>query len=118
MNSAKEIKDSLNLFTGTEHYYQHPFGILYTDGVKFLADSCACYWLIDAVASWQYDELVKQTEFQVYKLKVNEDKSAVLNIEDGNYNIIQTQAIEYTDFPLDSIELWFTNNVCYLPSEH
>jgi hypothetical protein len=25
---------------------------------------------------------------------------------------------DYTDFPLDEITLYFTNNVMYLPSEH
>jgi hypothetical protein len=29
-----------------------------------------------------------------------------------------TQIIEYTDFPLPKIELWFANDTVYLPSEH
>ena len=118
MKTPEQILDNLSQFTGTVHYYKHPFGIMFTDGVKFLADECQCFWLIDAVASWQYDKKVKKEEFQVFKLKVNEDKSAVLNIEDGNYNIIAKQDIEFTDFMLSEMELWFSNSVCYLPSEH
>jgi hypothetical protein len=83
-----------------------------------LAEECQCYWLIDLVASYQSDSKIMKEEFQVYQLTVNQDKSAVVEITDGNYNIIQTQDIEFTDFPLDEISLWFTNNVLYLPSEH
>jgi hypothetical protein len=118
MNTPEQIKESLMQFTGTCNYYKHLLGIVYTDGIKFLADECQCYWLIDVVASYQYDSKVKQEEFQVYKLKVNADKTAILNIEDGNYNVVASQDFEFTDFPLDSIEIWFCNNTCYLPSEH
>jgi len=118
MKTAIEIQNNLPMFTGTEHYYRHPFGIIYTDGVLYLADSCECYWLLDIVASYQTDAIVKQEEFQVYKLKVNPDKSAIVEISDGNYKVVATQDILYTDFPLPEIVLWFANGVCYLPSEH
>ena len=116
--TATEIKQELSQFNGTDNYYKHLFGIVYTDGIRFLAEECQCYWLIDLVASYQLDPKVKCEEFQVYKLRVNADKSAVVEISDGNNNIIATQEIEFTDFPLDEIDLWFANNVLYLPSEH
>jgi hypothetical protein len=37
---------------------------------------------------------------------------------DGNDNIVYTQHVEFTDFPLDEITLYFANDVIYLPSEH
>jgi hypothetical protein len=118
MKTPAQIKNELEQFIGSINFYKHTFGIIYTDGIKFLADECQCYWLIDVVASYQYHDKVKEQEFQVYKLKVNADKSASINIEDGNYNIVASQDIEYTDFPLSEIEIWFCNNTCYLPSEH
>ncbi len=118
MKKAEEILDNLVYFTGTGNYYKHMFGIMYTDGVQYLAESADAYWLIDLVASYQFDMKVKKEEFQVYKLKVNPDKTAIVEISDGNDNIIATQKILYTDFPLDEITLWFSNKVCYLPSEH
>lgn len=118
MKTPEQIKEDLIQFTGTEHYYKNPFGIVFTDGIKYLADECQSYWLIDIVASYQFEPKVKEQEFQVYKLKVNEDRTAILTIEDGNYNEIAKQEIEFTDFPLDEIELWFSNSILYLPSEH
>jgi len=49
---------------------------------------------------------------------VREDRSATLVCEDGNDNVVYTQPIEFTDFPLTEIALRFANNVIYLPSEH
>ena len=118
MTTSNDIKSNLDQFIGTTQYFKHQLGIHFTDGIKYLADSCQCYWLIDIVASWQFDSIVKDNDFQVYKLIVNENHSAVVRIEDGNDNLIQLQMIEFTDFPLDSITLWFTNGVLYLPSEH
>jgi hypothetical protein len=54
----------------------------------------------------------------VWKLTVRSDRSATLTCDDGNGTVVFTKEIEYTDFPLDEISLWFTNNVIYLPSEH
>ncbi len=117
--TPEEIKNKLDQFTGTENYYKHPLTkIVYTDGVRAMAQICQAYWLIDACISWQLDKKVCEQEFQVFKLKVNSDKSAILTIEDGNYNIVATQEIEFTDFPLDEMQIWFTNGVLYLPSEH
>ena len=88
--TTTEIKQELSQFNGTDNYYTHLFGIVYTDGIRYLAEECQCYWLIDLVASYQSEQDVKKEEFQVYKLRVNSDKSAVVEISDGNDNIITT----------------------------
>jgi hypothetical protein len=116
--TAEEILNALPCFIGTEYYYRHPFGIKFTDGVKYLSDSAESYWLLDIVASYQFDPKVKDEEFQVFKLIVKNDKSALVEISDGNKNILATQEIDYTDFPLDEIELWCINRVCILPTEY
>ena len=56
--------------------------------------------------------------FQVWKLKVNADRTAALTCDDGNGNILHTQEIAFTDFPLDEIKLYFTDNTILLPSEY
>ena len=53
-----------------------------------------------------------------FKLEVYEDRSAILVCEDGNYHELYREKIEWTDFPLNNIELWFENSVLILPSEH
>jgi hypothetical protein len=113
-------KADLDQFYGTENYYKHPFSktITYTDGVQFVAERAGAYWLLDKIILAQkFQPLVAAEEFQVWKLVVAED-SAVLTCDDGNGNIVYTKQIEYTDFPLDEIEIWLTNDVMLLPSEN
>ncbi len=118
MKTAKEIQENLPSFTGTEQYYQHICNLLLTDGAKYLAESAEAWWLLDLVASYQGHPKVKNEDFQVYQLKVNPDKSAIVKITDGNNHILAQQEIEYTDFPLDKITLWVEYGVCLMPSEH
>jgi hypothetical protein len=77
------------------------------------------YWLLDAIAIAQhFEKNVAAEGFQVWKLKVNEDRTASLVCDDGNHNIVYTQHIEFTDFPMDEIKLYFTDNTILLPSEY
>ena len=107
----------LNQFSGTENWYRHWLGILYTDGVKYLAEKANAYWLIDAVASYQNG--LKDVPFQSWTLTVKEDHSAVLQMqEDSDVPAKIEQFIEYSDFPLDHIRLYFIDGVLLLPSEY
>ena len=111
----------MNQFTGSEHWYR--FGIVpnitCTDGAKYVADTAGAYWLLDEIAIAQrFEKSVAGEEFQVWKLTVKDDDSATLICEDGNYNVVFTKAIEFTDFPKEGVTLWFANNVIYLPGEH
>jgi hypothetical protein len=47
-----------------------------------------------------------------------EDRAALLTCEDGNCNPIFRKRIEYLDFPLEKVQLCFTNNTILLPSEY
>ena len=108
-------------FFGSEHWYRHAVNrnVLYTDGARFVAERAGAFWLLDEIALIQpYDKRVAAEEFQVWKLAVRPDRTATLTCEDGNYNVVFTKEIEYTDFPLDEITFWYVNNVIYLPSEH
>jgi sugar phosphate isomerase/epimerase len=38
---------------------------MYSDGVRWLADYAACWWLVDAVARWQVEGKVKAEPLQL-----------------------------------------------------
>lgn len=107
-------------FTGSEHWYRHPLApsITYTDGARYVAEAGGAYWLLDAIVSHQLDPRVRAEQFQVWVLKVAQDRSAVLICEDGDHNNVTSQAVSFTDFPLPEITLWLTNGVIFLPSEY
>ena len=71
----------LKQFTGTEQWYQHGINraVLFTDGAKYVADTAGAYWLLDEIAIIQlYNKRVAGEGFQVWKLSVHADQSAIL----------------------------------------
>jgi hypothetical protein len=113
--------NDLGQFTGSERWYRHGINRLglHTDGVKYLADTASAYWLLDEIAIVQRCEArAALAEFQVWRLTVNHDRSALLTADDGNDNIIYREEIAYSDFPLDDIKLYYSNNTILLPSEY
>jgi hypothetical protein len=86
---------------------------------KYVAEQAGAYWLLDEIAFAQRgDKNVAGEEFQLWKLMVKPDHTATLTCEDGNGNAVYSKAIEYTDFPLPELALYFTNSVILLPSEN
>ena len=113
-------EEDLAQFVGTTAYYPTMFKMLYTDGVRFLADRAQAYWLIDAIAShWITNEKIRKMNLTFWTLTVDEDMTAVLEcFEDIPGALMVRQKIPWTDFPLDKIDLWVNNGVLHLPSEH
>jgi hypothetical protein len=48
------LRRQLAQFRRSEEVHHHPSqALLYTPGVKFLAERCGLFWLIDVIAAWQ-----------------------------------------------------------------
>lgn len=124
--TPEQIKDSLGYFTGTEAY--HRWSMLFmeyvlTDGAKFLSDQCGAFWLMDLIASYRHAPTVRREEFQVWRLKKTGERTCDVTCDDGNDNILVTQAVAYTDFPLEEVKLYCISNgdgtwTILLPSEY
>lgn len=110
----------LRQFTGSEHWYRHGLvrTVVFTDGAKHVADAGGAYWLLDEIATGQHIKEVAAQRFQVWKLAVQADHSATLTCEAGNGKPVFSKKIEFTDFPLPAIALWFTDNTILLPTEY
>lgn len=132
------LEFDLMQFTGTTGYFR-PQPLLFpqfllTDGARYVAEKGEAFWLFDAIASLQQHPKIRMSpglnELQFWRLKVEEDNSAVLSVEWDLDEIVYSQKIEYTDFPLKSLLLYAMPTVlklegkdrvvtvCYLPSEH
>ena len=118
---AAALEADLAQFGCTDNWWKHWTGrINYTDGVKFLAEKAAAFWLIDLVASYQGARL-RQEEFQIWILRVDREKTpmAVATCQaDTNAPVLVRQEIDHTNFPLPSIKLWLVNGALMLPSEY
>lgn len=120
--TAKLSEADLRQFAGgTGQWYRHALNrnILFTDGAKYVADEGGAYWLLDEIAlSQRSEKRLTRQPFQVWKLTVNADHTGTITVEDGNYNVVFTKALDYTDFPAPEVTLWFSDSVIYLPAEH
>jgi hypothetical protein len=77
----------LRHFTGSDHWYRHGLNrdVTFTDGAKFLVDAGGAYWPLDEIAPAQrYESKFAREAFQLWKLRVNADRSAMLVCENGN----------------------------------
>ena len=107
-------------FTSTAQYWRVARQFVITDGVKYLAESAACFWLIDAAISHLL-EIGTCDWFVLVRVEVS-GSSAVMIYEDGNGSEHARQEIGYTDLPLSSVRLyavWDSERwVIMLPSEY
>ena len=88
-------------------------------GVQHVAEQGGAYWLIDKIFAAQYENInLPEQEFQVWILELLETGGAQLTCHDGDYNWQHDEKINFTDFPLKKITLYFTGNVLLLPSEY
>jgi len=126
---AHELHTALDQFSGTEGYHRlSPLHgrLVATDGVKYLCEQAECYWLLDAIASWQHKALrdPKLREMQFWTLQVNDDRTAILTVARDAGDIAFHQDIEFTDFPLPEVKIWVGPGgpsdtfVAMLPSEY
>lgn len=110
--------DRLREFTGTENWYRHFLGGLYTDGVKHMAETFQAYWFIDLVFSHQTAPKVKAQPFQKWVLTRNCHNRFTASCTDGNGNELALQEITFSDFSDDQLTLFFCDGVLLLPSEY
>jgi hypothetical protein len=121
----------LDSFTGgTSRYYRYSpqlFPTVFlTDGMQFLVETAQCYWLIDAIAALQYEPSIynhpQLAEIQFWTLRVYENESATLSCEWDSDEVIYTQKIKWTDFPLPTQKIWVEKKenctVIMLPNEY
>ncbi len=121
-----QFRAQLAQFTGSAAFTRHGLirSVLMTEGVAFLADAAGAHWLTTAIASYLHEPSVKAEEFQIWRLTVDvSTRRAVLTMSDGNTEAAKiTQAMDYTDFPLEEITLWLVADgrhwVLMLPNEY
>jgi len=93
--------------------------IIITDGVKFLCEQAQCFWLIDCIFSYQTLEKVTAEPFQVIDLTVDlEQQTGLIIVTDGNEQELMRQKLDYTDFPLSHIRLYYADQTVLLPREY
>lgn len=117
--TPQELEQQLHYFTGSSAYYPLYPQLKLTDGTKFLCEQAKCFWLMDIIWSYQTLDKIRKEPLQVYTLTVDlEKQQGLLVCSDGNENILHKQSIPYTDFPMESIKVYYIDQIALLPSEY
>lgn len=107
-----------------EMYYDHCIGgsrfFSYGESVKDMCEEYEAYWLLDAIASYQYKARShpQMRNFQIWELKVDLDKHEAILI--GSWDTgkpVYRRRISYTDFPNQYIKLYLENNILIFVEE-
>jgi len=119
MQSKQDILDLINQATGTTMYHRYssfPGYPVVTDGVIAVAEAAECFWFLDIIGSYQTNKDL-DPEFQVWTLEVFADQTAIVAAYNDTELII-TQDIPYTDFPLEKFKVYLIQGVILLPGEY
>ncbi|MFA5406964.1 MAG: DUF6876 family protein [Candidatus Nanoarchaeia archaeon] len=118
-----EQMPDLSGFTGSMELSQWCllFPHVMTEGIKYLADTVRCYWLLDLVGSYQHK--LRGVDFQLWRVEVVGSSAVVTMREDTHEPVRVKQVIGYTDFPAGVFEFYAERNetgnmTLLLKSEH
>lgn len=124
---SQELSAALAGYCAVGDYLtKHWLGISYTPGVSYLVDKANANWLLDIIASLQPTLCKHPTlQDQFWTLTVSKKsripspglRSAVITCRGDNDVEIFQKKIEFTDFPLDKIDLVVTNKMLRLSTE-
>ncbi|MDB5229656.1 MAG: hypothetical protein JWN76_461 [Chitinophagaceae bacterium] len=84
-------------------------------GVKDLADTYNCYWLLDIILSKQAG--LKGLHFQIWNLLKFENNSALLMCENASKQMAAYEGISKIDSLFPNITIWLFHNLLILPHE-
>jgi len=115
-----EIMNIISNAHGTEAYHKFssiPGFPVATDGVIALAEAADYFWLLDIIGSHQSNKKL-DPNFQVWKLEVDLENSTGVVFGYNDDELIITQEIPFTDFPLEEVKLYLMGGVILLPSEY
>lgn len=116
-----DLKNSLDQFYGTEHYYKVGLTpIVATEGVKYFADTCECYWLLDEICYGLYKP---HQQLGALFLDIEAKKSHSIHIiarqDEGMPIVFEKKVHDICRLiPVGSYKIWLMDNVLLLPSEY
>ena len=114
------LRAQLARFRRSEEFHPHPSqALVYTPGVKSLAERCGLSWLIDVIAAWQWRALrdADLAIFQLWELRLIGTRRVVACMRDSESVAFRLPVAKHRDSALDSVSLYVEFGVLMLPSE-
>ena len=104
--------------SGSPKFHQHQsYSILFSDGIKCMADTTRCYWLIELIAFYQDKPEIGKLKFQCWELLRATESAFDIIATDSHNHIVIAHQVPFIDFPYDAATVWVVNNCIILPNE-
>lgn len=116
IKTTGELKNKLIYHTGSENFYKNTSGLIYTEGIKEMADLVGAHWLIDLVDSYKKERINKP--FLLWRVEVMDSKAVVTAKEDSGEPTVVAQNVSYTDFPEGDFEFYVIDGTMLLKGEY
>lgn len=122
--TAAELQAFIAQVNGFETHYRHLLsGMSFSEGVKFVADAAGAYSLIDLILiASKFEHLQGKCEgLEFWTLTTKNGQGELIctdgGIGGGEANVVFSEKIPFTDFPLEEIELYNDGGILCLPGE-
>jgi len=116
---GKDLNNDFADFTGTCYHHKHWLpGMVYTDGIRSMAEKYKAYWLLDVVFSYWTHKKVRKEPFQIWTITAKDGEAVVKMQTDTDKPIMVKQDIPFTDFPEGTLKMYLSDRVLLLPSEY
>lgn len=122
--TAAELQAFIAQVNGFETHYRHPLsGMSFSEGVKYIADQAGAYWLIDLILiASKFEHLQGKCEgLEFWVLTTKDGKGELIctdgGMDGGEANVVFSESIPFTDFPLEEFTLYNDGGILCLPGE-
>ena len=120
--TLREFKKSLKQFRKPsqefcEHHHPNGSMLRISEGCEFIRMYAGGSWIFDTMVSFQEDQRIRSSSFQLWEFEICFDHWLVSCIN-AKLEVILTTKIGYARFPLDEFEIVVKNGTAFLLSEY
>ena len=117
----KDFTDNLEQFIGSTQFYRVGITpIIATEGIKYFADTCECYWLLDLITINLFP-IHRKLGCLFIDIEVNKRHTVCITVrQDSDMPIVfkKKQRDLCKIIPVGTYKFYLMNNTLLLPSEY
>lgn len=119
--SYEDLSSNLDRFIGSMEFYKVGLTpIVATEGVKYFADSCQCYWLLDILCYGLF-KLHQELGYLFIDIEVNKRHTVHITVrqDEGMPVVFEKKQRDICELiPVGTYRIWLMDNTLLLPSEY
>ena len=119
--SYEDFSNNLDCFIGSQQFYPMAFTrMVFTEGIKYFAETCECFWLIDLIGYNLY-RMHQELGYLFIDIEVNKRHTVHITVrQDSGMPVVfeKKQKDLCKIIPVGTYRFYLMNNTLLLPSEY